>query len=133
MPIIMDGLNAVTSNAAICVSRQVFVKRSGKLKAKKPYPKIDFARPDAILHASVNYMWRILCFDLCDFAPHNCMPCTADWDLKACYHRSKSLGLPAWLDILDEAINQMESAIPAAEHHGALRWGRALDLLQRTD
>jgi hypothetical protein len=135
MPFIpSEALSAVESNAATCVSRRVFHPTTRRLKAKKPYPKMDFAHVDALLHASANYVWRVLAFDLCDFAPFNCMPCTADWDLRKCFsYQEVYAEREAWRATLDEAIKQIESAIPADQHYGAIRWGRALDLLKPTN
>jgi len=132
MPLIPnEALQAVESNAATCVARQVFNQRTKRLKAKKPFPKMDFKHPDAILHASCNYVWRILCFDLCDVGPHNCLPCTAEWDIRQAFAARPLAEREAWTDTLDEAVKQIESTIPAAEHYGALRWGRAFDLLNK--
>jgi hypothetical protein len=131
MPTVTNGVSAVNCNAAKCIARQVFNQRTNKLKAKKPFPKMDFKHPDAILHASSNYVWRILCFDLCDFSPHNCLPCTADWDIRQTFAARPLAEREAWIGTLDEAIEQIEGTIPAAEHHGVIRWGSAFDLLNK--
>ena len=125
MPIVSDGVDAVTCNAARIASRQVFNKRTGQLKATKPYPKIAFAHDDALLYASSNYLWRILCFDLCDFRPHSALPCTATWDLNNYYWLTDTAPTPGWMETLDETIREIESTIPADEHYGALHWGYA--------
>jgi hypothetical protein len=133
MPIVTNGVSAVTCNAVKCVSRRCFHPTTKRLKAKKPFPKMDFKHPDAILHASCNYVWRILCFDLCDFSPHNCLPCTADWDIRQTFAARPLAEREAWIDTLDEAVRQIESTIPASEHYGTLRWGSAFDLLKQTN
>jgi hypothetical protein len=103
-------------------------QRTGKLKSKKPYPKVNFKQADALLHASANYMWRMLAFDMCNFRPHNSLPCTADWDLRQAYKHTPT-GMSEWMDTLDDAIRQVESTIPVDQHKGALEWGYALGLM----
>jgi hypothetical protein len=132
MPIVTNGVSAVTCNAAICAVRRVFHPTTKRLKAKKPFPKMDFSHADAILHASANYIWRILCFDFCDFAPHNCMPVTANWDIRRAFAELPLPKREAWIATLNEAVGQIEATIPADQHYGAIRWGRALTLLTTT-
>lgn len=131
MPVIhSEAISAVTCNAVICVARQVFHPATRRLKANKPYPKINFHHPDALLYASVNFMWRILCFDLCDFRPHNSLPCTAIWDINNYFWVKAEPRTPGWVTTLNEAIRQIEDTIPVAEHHGADHWGYAHALLK---
>ena len=129
MPVVVNGMDAITCNAAKVVFRQVFVKRTGKLKVAKPIAKIAILQDDTLLHASANYIWRMLCFDLCDFRPYNSLPCTAMWDLNNYYWLASLPPRPDWLATLDETIRQVESTIPATEHYGALHWGYSHDCL----
>jgi hypothetical protein len=129
MPNIMKGVAAIECNAAQIVARVCMNQRTGKLKPCKPFPKISTLQDDTLLHASANYVWRILCFDLCDFRPHNSLPCTAIWDLNNYYWLASLPARPDWLATLDETIAQIEATIPANEHYGALRWGYAHDCL----
>lgn len=123
-----EALDAVECNAAKVVFGVCFNKRTGKLNAKKPY-KISTLQDDTLLHASANYVWRILCFDLCDFRPHNSLPVTAIWDLNNYYWLASLPPRLDWLTTLNETIKQIEATIPADEHYGALHWGYGLDLL----
>jgi hypothetical protein len=91
---------------------------------------MDFNHGDAVLHASTNYMWRILAFDLTNFRPHNCLPCTADWDIRRVFADRSLAERGAWISTLDKAINQIESTIPSDQHKGAIEWGYAYALLK---
>jgi hypothetical protein len=133
MPIVTNGVSAVECNAAKCIARRIFHPTTQRLKANKPYPKIDFHHPDALLYASSNYMWRILAFDLCDHTPHNSLPCTAIWDINNYFWVKAEPRTPGWIDTLNEAIKQIEATIPVAEHHGADHWGYAHTLLKQTN
>jgi hypothetical protein len=131
MPNIPNGERAIECNAAKVVFGACLNKRTGKLKTKKPYPNMDFKHADAILHASVNYVWRILCFDLTNFRPHNCLPCTADWDIRRVFADRSLAEREAWIDTLDDAILQIESTIPSDQHKGTIEWGSAFHLLNK--
>ncbi len=123
----VEGLD--DSDAAIiaaCMS-----KRGGQLRTVKPYKDIDFSDPklpSPLFKASVNCVWRMLCFDFCDFAPHNCMPCTADWDVRTWYYRTygkdySRVNQQQTVDALGDLVKKVESKLPITLQKGALRWG----------
>ncbi len=133
LPEIIEGLTK-TDAATL---RTCCNKRTGLLKATKPYKKIDFADPalpTPLFKANANYVWRMLCFDFCDHAPHNCMPCTADWDVLAWCHRTEaredcSSKCKTITVRLDELVTLIEGKLPITAQKGGLRWGRALGML----
>jgi hypothetical protein len=131
MPIIpREATKAVGSNDAellfACINR-----RTRELKREKPFKHVVFSSDDALFQVSVNYIHRILCFDLCDFRPWNGFPCTADWLLRTFYRRKMSNAFLPTKDLLDKVIRAVESTIPKDQHQGALRWGYALNLLAK--
>jgi hypothetical protein len=100
------------------------------LRTTKPFRKIDMDADNAMFEASANYVWRMLCFDYVGHAPHNCMPCTADFDL---YRVLKVQGGCADIHqvtkaardmtiVLDQQIKLAESVMPVAAQVGALSW-----------
>lgn len=114
-------------------------KRGGGLRASKPFKKIDYNAPDALFKGSVNYVWRMICFDYCNFAPHYCMPVTADFDFGRVYYRLEDQGVytkeerrakeKEKRESLDELIKRAEDNLPLKMQKGALRWGKALGML----
>lgn len=111
-------------------------KRSGGLRASKPFGRIDFDgdEDEAIFRASANYVWRMLCFDYCGFHPHNCMPVTADWDFSAVYytreqrgeysdHADRKADQKSAQDALDALIKRVESVLPVTAQKGVMQWG----------
>jgi len=91
--------------------------KTGRMRATKPYRKIT--RPK--FEGSANYVWRMLCFDFCDFRPHSCMPVCADFDLPGDYDERR-----AKVKILDKLIKRVESVIPVTAQKGIMRWGKTL-------
>mgnify|MGYP006310798495 CR=1 FL=1 len=114
-------------------------KRNGGLRASKPFKKIDYSAPDALFKGSVNYVWRMICFDFCDFRPHVCMPVCADFDIGVIYMNYERKGIytkeerrekeKEYRNMLDELIKKAESNLPITMQKGALRWGQALGLV----
>lgn len=98
---------------------------SAKLRATKPFRKIDTDADDAMFKASANYVWRMLCFDYVARAPHNCIPCTADFDLyrvlrvqcKKAYQAVRDMTL-----VLDQQIRLAESVMPITAQRGIMSW-----------
>ena len=98
---------------------------SAKLRATKPFRKIDTDADDAMYKASANYVWRMLCFDYVARAPHNCMPCTADFDLyrvlkvqcEKAHQAARDMTL-----VLDQQIKLAESVMPVAAQAGVVSW-----------
>lgn len=117
------GLNDLQSK----LIRAAFTKQ-GKLRAAKPFRKVDYDKPNAFFEACANYVWRMLCFDYCDFHPHNCMPVTAEWDiehwhLRRWYRRGRE-AIHRITNDLDTVIKLAESNVSATLQRGVLRWGR---------
>lgn len=111
-------------------------RRAG-LKKRKPFASRDCRPgcPDANFKGTVNYVWRMLCFDFLPFAPHCCMPVTADWDLAIGrpryeygsdnYNAQKSAD-KHYIEYLDGLVKRAESNLPVTSQAGTMRWGRAL-------
>jgi hypothetical protein len=104
--------------------RAAFKGKSGTLRASKPFRTIDPDADDALFKACANYVWRMLCFDLVASRPHNCMPVTADWDLRIVLNDHSIRPGPARTakDKLDATITRAESALPPGSLRGALSW-----------
>jgi hypothetical protein len=131
MPIEAMVRDLPTNSARII--RAAFRRSNGTtatLRASKPFRKIDTDADDAMYKASANYAWRMLCFDYVARAPHNCMPCTADFDL---YRVLKVQGGCADIHavaqatrdmvvVLDQQIKLAESVMPVAAQVGVLSW-----------
>ena len=112
-------------------------KRTGGLRASKPFGRIDFEgdEEEALFKGSANYVWRMLCFDFCGFHPHNCMPISADWDLSAVYycreqrgeysdHADRRVDEKAARVVLDALIKRVESVLPVTAQRGVMQWVR---------
>ncbi len=98
---------------------------SAKLRATKPFRKIDIGADDAMFKASANYVWRMLCFDYVARAPHNCMPCTADFDLYRVLKVQCDNAHQAARDmtlVLDQQIRMAESVMPITRQAVAWAW-----------
>ena len=111
--------------------------RTGQLLSKKPYKDIDFSDPklpSPLFKATVNLAWRMLCFDFCDFGPHNCMPCTADWDVRTWYYRTYGkdhhpVHRRQTVDAIGDLVRRAEATLSVTLQKGALRWGQAYGLM----
>jgi uncharacterized protein YmfQ (DUF2313 family) len=117
------------SNSARII-RAAFRRSNGitaTLRATKPFRKIIASADDAMYKASANYAWRMLCFDYVARAPHNCMPCTADFDL---YRVLKDQGncdnahvaARGAVAVLDAVIKLAESVMPVESQVGVMSW-----------
>jgi hypothetical protein len=139
------------------IVRAAFNGRTGCLRASKPFGRIEKTDSDeeALFKASVNYVWRMLCFDYVGWGKHSCMPVTADWDIGAVYvriferdGRTARFGSPEYdspadraareerrgkerdlREALDALIKRVESTLPVTAQAGAMRWGRALGMI----
>ena len=117
-------------------------KRTGGLRASKPFSRIDFEGDldEALFRASANYVWRMLCFDFCGFHPYNCLPITADWDIGAVFyireengeysdHTDRRADEKAAQVALVALVKQVESVLPVTAQKGVVQWGQALGML----
>jgi len=124
----------------ICAAQN---SRNDCLRVTKPYKHIDFDGDldEALFKASVNYVWRMLCFDYCGFTPHSCLPITADWDIGAVfYNREKQGDFYSYKErrdaeksvvaTLDALVKRAESVLPITAQVGVMRWGKALGMIQ---
>ena len=126
--------------------REAFVGNTNRLRATKPYRSIDCDgdEGEALFAACANYVWRMLCFDFCDFRPHYCMPVTADFDIGKVYYtrdarlnrnhlnvfrRRRYENVQDEKDALDVLIKKVESVLPINAQKGAVRWMGALGIV----
>lgn len=99
-------------------------KKDGTLRASKPKVKAD----DPVTGKAA-YVWRMVAFMTSTNPRHQCMPCTADFDLPAINEETGKWGCRAAramaeeLKVVEDAI---VNAIDISEWHGVHRWGRAL-------
>lgn len=116
-------------------------KNKGHLKTAKPFNtrECKAGQPDANFKGTANYVWRMLCFDFLSFAPHCCMPVTADWDLHvgrprleygSDAYKTQQSNDKAYIDYLNGLVKRAESNLPVTAQAGAMRWGRALGIIQ---
>jgi len=98
--------------------------RKGQLRKTKPFKKIEKGDPEAMFKGSVNYCWRMLCFDFLPYQPHSCMPVTADWDIPLGYQDRRKK-----CKELDALIKEHESTMPITAQKGAIRWAKALGMV----
>ncbi len=126
LPIEEMVLNLPSNNARII--RAAFRASDGtsaKLRATKPFRKIDVDADDAMFKASANYVWRMLCFDYVARRPHSCFPCTADFDLYKvlkvqcvnAHQAARAMSL-----VLDQQIKMAESVMPITRQVGVMAW-----------
>jgi hypothetical protein len=137
-----DLMAAGCDEREACIVRAAQNKRTGGLRASKPFGRIDFEGDEdkALFEGSANYVWRMLCFDFCGFHPHNCSPVTANAEVCAVFYVRKERGEYAnfaeWraaskivLDTLDALIKRIESVLPVTAQKGVMQWGSALGML----
>lgn len=121
------------SNEDKDIIRGAFLK-SGKLRASKPHKRVA-----TFEQGCINYVWRMLCFDLVGHGKHACMPVTADWELSAGYdaqhgrirygeagYEGYREGNKALRQRMDDLVKRFERNIPLEQQKGIVRWGRAL-------
>ena len=126
---IEEMVRGLTANSARTI-RAAFRRSNGvtaTLRASKPFRKIDPTGPRAEFEASANYVWRMLCFDFVASRPHNCFPCTADFDIYAVLKaRGDCDGVhKATRDMtikLDQQIRIAESVMPVTAQRGIMSW-----------
>ncbi|MDD1711231.1 MAG: hypothetical protein LUQ37_10035 [Methanoregulaceae archaeon] len=102
-------------------------KTGGQLRASKPDPKANLGQS--------SYIWRMIVFDVSPNPKHQCMPVTADWDIRppayenfpGDHNYQKRLALTR--DILDPIADKVCKCLPPERRAGLIRWGRALGML----
>lgn len=113
--------------------------KGNKLRATKPFRRVNPSEEGAAFKASANYVWRMLCFDYAGFSPHSCLPVTADFDMSAVCRVSYGVtgfdhenrrhaqnACKGWVDTLDGVIKRAESNLPITLQRGVMQWGRVL-------
>lgn len=115
-------------------------KNKGLLKSAKPFPSTQCRRgsENAEFKGAVNYVWRMLCFDFLSYAPHSCIPVSADWDYhmavktarygEAGYTESEE-NFKRGRDLLDALIKRAESNLPVTLQSGAMRWASVFGII----
>lgn len=115
MPVLpLDKMCSDLTDYEESLVRAAFNRTTGKLRATKPFRLIS---ADAEFEGSANYVWRMLCFDFCDFSPHSCMPVCADFDIPGGYQERRKRA-----KVLDGIIKRVESVVPMTVQVGAMRW-----------
>lgn len=118
MPILpVDAMCKDLSDYEEELIRAAFNRTTGKLRATKPFRKVDKTAPFAFFGGEANYVWRMLCFDFCAFSPHSCMPVTADFDIPGSYDKRREVA-----KVLDALIKRAESVAPIVIQAGAMRF-----------
>jgi len=99
----------------------IVIKKNNSIRASKPKVKDDLTGKSA-------YVWRMVCFFVSPKGPHQCMPCTATFDLPAYDENGKwcSSIARAMEKELDTLVDKITAGIDKREWHGVRRWGRAL-------
>ena len=98
-------------------------KNKGRLRASKPKVtrrKVgDRVEPDR--HEGYTaYVWRMVAFSISPVPAHQCLPCTADFDVPGHWGPEKR----EVLDYLDGIVDAVVKSVPVAEWHGVRRWGQ---------
>lgn len=105
----------------------------GKLRASKP--PVDYSKLKTVNNRKIAYyateeekilgeayvIWRMVCFELCNFAPHYCIPCSLDFYTTGSYDERQKR-VKELCAIADKII----ATIPVEQRYGLLRWGKAL-------
>lgn len=109
--------------------------KTGTLRASKP--TVDRSRPETGIAA---YAWRMAAFSVSPISQHQCMPCTADFDLP---DGDYSWDDPESVKVAGRAIrkaaqqrgDRIEEAIvhsvSVREWHGVRRWGNAFGVIDQ--
>ncbi len=128
MPVInLDSLSGAARMFAerITIHGRLRASKPPVEKVKVPHERYGYtyepADPDA---GRAAYIWRMVAFQISPIDKHQCMPCTADFDLPGDFDARR-----ADMKRLDEIVDQIVNTVPASDWHGIRRWGNALGLL----
>jgi hypothetical protein len=131
----VDVMVADLSDDEARIVRAAFNSRNG-LRASKPFHdrECKYGAPDAEFKGAANYVWRMLCFDFCSWAPHVCMPVCADFGIWSSLDDGGN-----WREVtervrlrtkeLDALIKRVESKLPVTAQKGVMRWARAFGVI----
>jgi hypothetical protein len=89
------------------------ISNKGALRASKPRDDGEAA-----------YVWRMTAFLISPISQHQCMPVTADWDIKASYAERREI-----TKRLDKVVDAIVDGVPKTQWHGVTRWGQAFGIV----
>jgi hypothetical protein len=120
------------------IVRAAFYK--GRLRSGKPFKRVT-----TFFEGQANYVWRWLAFDYAGFAPHNCMPVTADFEVMDAFDvrdgkvdrslpyetglRPRAEAYRAEGKRLLEVIKRAERNLPVTLQAGSMQWARAFGVI----
>jgi len=102
-------------------------KNKGALRASKPKVERTDLGPESpgsyyhkwqIEGGETAYIWRMVAFYISPKHQHQCMPCTADFDLEASNYQDRM----AKAKELDAIVDKIVDTVPKAQWHGVRRW-----------
>jgi hypothetical protein len=122
------------------VARRIVNTRTGELRASKPAVakqiKIaddswmgyhhDYANKQDAETGIAAYVWRMVVFQVSQNPQHQCMPCTADFDLPGHYGDPVNKLAQQRADAIVDAI---VNSIPVHQWAGVQRWGQAFGMV----
>jgi hypothetical protein len=113
--------NKLADNAEGLAILDILIKKDGTLRASKP--KVT----DDPITGKAAYVWRMACFMVSPKRQHQCMPCTADFDLPAINEETGKWGCAAAREMA-KTLKPVEDAIvdsvDKSDWHGVIRWGQ---------
>jgi hypothetical protein len=69
------------------------------------------------------YIWRMVAFFVSPKSQHQCMPCTADFDLDGSPSETREEAKR-----LDAIVDKVVDSLPKSQWHGVRRWGQAFGM-----
>lgn len=106
----MPTLNPEQYSADVANMVRRIQGRGGRLRSSKPKGDGEAA-----------YVWRMVAFQISPVGAHQCMPVTADFDIKERDYKARR----AITNQLDEVVKQIVDGVPRDQWYGVRRWGRA--------
>ena len=89
-------------------------------KVKVPSEKYGYTlEPDDPVAGNAAYVWRMVAFQISPNPKHQCMPCTATFDLPGPHEHQRFLA-----EELDLIVKEIVDAVPPRQWHGVIRWGQ---------
>jgi hypothetical protein len=132
----LDTLQSQLTAEHFALVKGIVNSRTGELRASKPaLPRkiqiVDSNSPYGYIYdyadeagrnaGKTAYIWRMVAFFVSPVSQHQCMPCTADFDLPECNGMAQRRELAKQLDaIVDVVVN----SIPKAQWKGVQRWAQ---------
>jgi hypothetical protein len=121
----LDAITTLTDEERKIVADTL---NKGRLRVNKPkkeevyeYNNRKYRRN---LKGEAAYVWRMLCFYLVPYAPHCCIPVTADFDVGDLTTDANTRR--ARVKELDLIVDKVLNTIPNYRKRGLLRWSQAL-------